>query len=242
MCFVRRDGSPMPLVWGGVMIRDFPHSPLEFRSRSDDEIATRARAFADEAMRRRTVREFSDRAVSRDVIAAALDAARHAPSGANHQPWHFVAVGDAALKRRIRIAAEEEERAFYEGRATAEWLRALAPLGTDWHKPFLEIAPWLIVVFAEQHGKWPDGSRRKNYYVPESVGIACGALLACLHHAGLAMLTHTPNPMKFLGEILGRPDNEKAYMIVVAGHPAADAVVPTAALRKKPCEDVVTFR
>jgi iodotyrosine deiodinase len=223
------------------MERNFPHSPLGFEPVAEAEIAPRARRFADELMRRRTVREFSDRAVPRGAIEAALDAARHAPSGANHQPWHFVAVANPEVKRRIRLAAEEEERAFYAGRASPEWLRALAPLGTDWRKPFLEAAPWLIVVFAEQWGRWPDGSRRKNYYVPESVGIACGFLLACLHHAGLATLTHTPNPMRFLGTLLGRPANEKAYMIVVAGHPAADAVVPTHALAKKPFEEVVTF-
>ncbi|HJQ57809.1 MAG TPA: nitroreductase family protein [Vineibacter sp.] len=201
----------------------------------------RARAFAEELMLRRTVRDFTDRDVPREIIEAAIDAARHAPSGANHQPWHFVAVAEPALKRRIRDAAEAEEKAFYGGRASAEWLEALRPLGTDWRKPFLEVAPWLIVVFAEQWGRWPDGRRRKNYYVPESTGIAAGFLLACLHHAGLATLTHTPNPMGFLGEALGRPKNEKAIMIVVTGYPAADAVVPTHALRKKPLADVATF-
>jgi iodotyrosine deiodinase len=194
-----------------------------------------------ELARRRTVRDFSDRPIERAVIAAAIDAARHAPSGANHQPWHFVAVADAEVKAKIRAAAEIEEKAFYDGKASEEWLRALKPLGTDWRKPFLETAPWLIVVFAEQWGRWPDGSKKKNYYVPESVGIACGFLLATLHHAGVATLTHTPNPMGFLGTLLGRPKNEKAYMIVVAGHPAADAVVPTHALAKKPVADVATF-
>jgi nitroreductase len=221
--------------------RDFPHEPLRFAEYPLDEMRARARAFADELMRRRTVRDFSDRPVPRDIVEAAIDTARHAPSGANHQPWHFVAVADPALKRRIRDAAEAEEKAFYGGRASPEWLEALRPLGTDWRKPFLEIAPWLIVVFAEQWGRWPDGRRRKNYYVPESTGIASGFLIACLHHAGLATLTHTPNPMGFLGEALGRPKNEKAVMIVVAGYPAADAVVPTHALRKKPVADVATF-
>lgn len=223
------------------MTHDFPYRPLDFRPVPLAEMAPRARIFADDLARRRTVREFSDRPVERAVIEAAIDAARQAPSGANHQPWHFVAVGDPEAKAKIRAAAEAEERAFYNGKASEEWLRALKPLGTDWHKPFLETAPWLIVVFAEQWGYWPDGSRKKNYYVPESVGIACGFLLATLHHAGLATLTHTPNPMGFLGTLLGRPRNEKAYMIVVAGHPAPDAVVPLHALNKKPIDEVATF-
>lgn len=223
------------------MEHDYPHEPLQFREIPPEEMRIRARAFADEMMRRRTVRDFTDRPVPREIIEAAIDAARHAPSGANHQPWHFVAVSDPDLKRRIREAAEAEEKAFYGGRASPEWLEALRPLGTDWRKPFLETAPWLIVVFAEQWGRWPDGRRRKNYYVPESTGIASGFLLACLHLAGLATLTHTPNPMGFLGAALGRPKNEKAIMIVVAGYPAADAVVPTHALRKKPPGDVATF-
>ncbi len=223
------------------MSHDFPHRPLDFHPVAGAEMAPRARAFADDLIRRRTVREFSDHQVDRAIIEAAIDAARHAPSGANHQPWHFVAVADRGVKARIREAAEVEEKAFYDGKASEEWLRALKPLGTDWRKPFLETAPWLIVVFAEQWGSWPDGSRKKNYYVPESVGIACGFLLATLHRAGLATLTHTPNPMGFLGTLLGRPRNEKAYMIVVAGHPAPDAVVPLHALAKKPFDEVATF-
>ncbi|MBM3623361.1 MAG: nitroreductase family protein [Alphaproteobacteria bacterium] len=223
------------------MSHDFPHRPLDFHPLPDAEMLPRARAFADDLTRRRTVRDFSDRPVDRAIVEAAIDAARHAPSGANHQPWHFVAVADPAVKARIREAAEVEEKAFYDGKASEEWLRALKPLGTDWRKPFLETAPWLIVVFAQQWGSWPDGSRKKNYYVPESVGIACGFLLATLHQAGLATLTHTPNPMGFLGQLLGRPKNEKAYMIIVAGHPAPDAVVPLHALAKKPFDDVATF-
>lgn len=223
------------------MSHDFPHRPLDFQPIPGAEMAPRARAFADALMRRRAVRAFSDHQVDRAIIEAAIDAARHAPSGANHQPWHFVAVCDPAVKARIREAAEVEEKAFYDGKATEEWLRALKPLGTDWRKPFLETAPWLIVVFAQQWGHWSDGSRKKNYYVPESVGIACGFLLATLHHAGLATLTHTPNPMGFLGTLLGRPRNEKAYMIVVAGHPAPDAVVPLHALAKKQFDEVATF-
>lgn len=220
---------------------EFETEALDFAPRPDGEIAGRARRFADELMRRRTVRDFLDAAVPRAAIEAAIDAARHAPNGANRQPWHFVAVSDPALKRRIREAAEEEERAFYAGRASPEWLEALAPLGTDWRKPFLETAPWLIVVFAEQHGVGADGRRRKNYYVPESVGIACGFMIATLHRAGLATLTHTPSPMGFLGEILGRPKNEKAYLVLVVGHPAPDARVPAAAVRKKPPDQVRTF-
>jgi nitroreductase len=223
------------------MSHDFPNRPLDFHAVPEAEMTPRARAFADDLGRRRTVREFSDRPVDRAIVEAAIDAARHAPSGANHQPWHFVAVADPAVKARIREAAEVEEKAFYDGKASEEWLRALKPLGTDWRKPFLETAPWLIVVFAQQWGSWPDGSRKKNYYVPESVGIACGFLLATLHRAGLATLTHTPNPMGFLGTLLGRPKNEKAYMIVVAGHPAPDAVVPLHALAKKPFDEVATF-
>lgn len=223
------------------MAHDFPHRPLDFRPVPADEMVPRARDYAGELLRRRTVREFSDRPVDRGVVEAAIDAARHAPSGANHQPWHFVAVSDPSVKSKIRVAAEAEERAFYDGKASEEWLRALKPLGTDWRKPFLEVAPWLIVVFAEQWGHWPDGARKKNYYVPESVGIACGFLLATLHHAGLATLTHTPNPMGFLGALLGRPRNEKAYMIVVAGHPAPDAAVPLHALAKKSLAEVATF-
>jgi iodotyrosine deiodinase len=210
------------------MDHSFPSVPLDFAAVAEAEIAPRARTFADELMRRRTVREFSDRAVPRTAIEAALDAARHAPSGANHQPWHFVAVENAEVKRRIRLAAEEEERAFYAGRASPEWLRALQPLGTDWRKPFLETAPWLIVVFAEQWGRWPDGSRRKNYYVAESVGIACGFLLACLHHAGLATLTHTPNPMRFLGELLGR------YLLAPAPRHGMAATTRISAWREPP--------
>ncbi len=217
-----------------------PRVPLDFRPRAPAELGPRAHAFADELIRRRTVREFSDRPVPREAIEAAIDAARHAPSGANQQPWHFVAVSEPDLKRRIRLAAEAEERAFYAGRASQEWLDALAPLGTDSDKPFLEIAPWLIVCFAEQHGRNADGAKTKNYYVPESVGIACGFLIATLHMAGLATLTHTPSPMGFLRDLLGRPTNEKAWMIVVTGHPAPGATVP--AITKKPLAAIATFR
>jgi nitroreductase len=174
-----------------------------------------------------------------EAVRAAIATAGFAPSGANRQPWHFVVVTDPAIKRAIRAAAEEEERAFYGGRAPKEWLEALEPLGTDWRKPFLETAPLLIVVFQELWGRVPSGGRVKNYYVTESVGIATGFLLAGLHQAGLATLTHTPSPMGFLREILKRPPNEKAAMIVVVGHPAPDAQVP--AITKKPLEEIATF-
>jgi nitroreductase len=221
------------------MAKPVPAIPLSFTRREPQEIVARAAAFAAELRRRRTVRDFSDRPVPREAIEQAIDAARHAPNGANLQPWHFVAVADPAVKRAIRRAAEEEERAFYGGRAPREWLDALSPLGTDADKPFLEVAPWLIAVFAEQHGLDEKGERRKNYYVAESVGIACGFLIAALHHAGLATLTHTPNPMGFLNETLHRPKNEKPYLILVAGYPAEGAAVP--AIAKKPMAAVASF-
>ena len=203
------------------------------------EALARAETFRSSLATRRSVRDFTSAPVDRAVIEAAIRAAASAPSGANKQPWHLTAVSDAAIKRRIRKAAEAEEKAFYRHRAGDDWLRALAPLGTDWRKPFLEVAPWLIVVFQQSYGLGPDGERIKHYYVPESVGIACGFLLAALHQAGLATLTHTPSPMGFLREILGRPAHERAVMIVVAGPPSVDATVP--AIDKKPFEDVATF-
>ena len=203
------------------------------------EMEERSRWFAADLQRRRTVRQFSDRAVPRAVIESCLAAAGTAPSGAHQQPWHFVVVSDAALKRAIRVAAEAAEAEFY-ATAPADWLAALEPLGTDDHKPYLETAPWLIAVFAERYGLAPDGTRRTHYYVMESVGIATGFLLAALHHAGLVTLTHTPSPMGFLGEILERPANERAVMLVVAGYPAADAVVPV--LSRKPLSAIATFK
>jgi nitroreductase len=198
----------------------------------------RASTFYDE-MRRRTVREFSDRPVPRSVIEACLRTAGTAPSGANQQPWHFVAVSDPAVKSHIRQAAEAEEREFYERRASQEWLDALAPLGTDAHKPFLEIAPYLIAIFAQTYGMGADGGKIKHYYVTESVGIATGLLIAALHHAGLATLTHTPSPMGFLNEILGRPANERPFLLLVVGYPAENAQVP--AITKKALEEIATF-
>jgi nitroreductase len=200
----------------------------------------RTRDFSAELRRRRTVRDFSPRPVAREVIEQALLAAGGAPNGANLQPWHFVAIASPEVKRAIRVAAEEEEREFYAGRATPEWLADLAPLGTDASKPFLETAPWLIAIFAERWRRFPNGAKRANYYVPESVGIATGFLIAALHHAGLATLTHTPSPMGFLNGILDRPANEKPFLLLVVGHPAEDARVPV--ITKKPLDSISTFR
>ncbi len=208
-------------------------------NRSGAELLARARGMREELQCRRTVRHFSDRAVPSEVIAEAIRAAATAPSGANRQPWHFVAVGDADTKRRLREAAEVEERTFY-ATAPPEWLEALAHLGTDEHKPYMEMAPWLIAVFAERHSLDAAGKRQANYYVQESVGIACGFLIATLHHAGLATLTHTPSPMGFLAAVLGRPNRERAVMLVVAGYPAEAAMVPV--ITKKPFDEVASFR
>jgi nitroreductase len=196
---------------------------LEFTRLSEAEMRARAEALFAELARRRTVREFSDEPVPLDVVERCIATAAQAPSGANKQPWTFVLVTDPEVKRRIRAAAEEEERAFYGGRAPERWLRDLAPLGTDEHKPFLTTAPALVVVFAQRHGADAD---ERHYYVAESVGIAVGFLLAALHHAGLATLTHTPSPMAFLGEILGRPAHERAYLLVPVGYPAPGCRVP----------------
>ena len=216
-----------------------PHEPLAFQAVSEAETLRRVRAFEAMLRRRRTVRDFAPDPVSREVIEAAIRAAGSAPSGANQQPWSFVAIADPAIKARIRAAAEEEERAFYESRAGEEWLEALAVLGTDWEKPFLETAPWLIVIFQQRWGVRPDGRRVKHYYAPESVGIATGFLIAALHEAGLATLTHTPAPMGFLNEICGRPENEKAMILLVVGKPAEGCQVP--AIGKKPLEEIATF-
>jgi nitroreductase len=199
----------------------------------------RAADFLAEMRGRRTVREFSHRPVPREIIENCLLTASSAPSGANLQPWHFVVVSDSAVKREIREAAEKEEEIFYNERAPQEWLDALAPLGTDSHKPFLETAPFLIAVFAESYGLLPDGRKVKHYYVAESVGIATGFLIAALHHAGLACLTHTPSPMAFLNRILQRPTHERPYLVVVTGYPADDAVVPVIA--KKSLGEFVSF-
>ncbi|MGH7446406.1 MAG: nitroreductase family protein [Longimicrobiales bacterium] len=210
-----------------------------YREYPADEMLARAIAFADQMARRRTTRHFSDRPIPRVIIEHCLRAAGTAPSGAHQQPWHFVVVSDPGLKREIRSAAEAAERDFY-GSAPAEWLEALAPLGTDAVKPYLESAPYLIAVFAQRYGTAPDGAMRKHYYVNESVGIATGFLIAALHHAGLATLTHTPNPMTFLSKLLDRPENEKPVMLIVTGYPAPDARVPR--LSRKPLDAIATFR
>ncbi len=191
-----------------------------------DTMLERATGFCEALSRRRSVRDFSPRAVPREILEAAMRAAASAPSGANRQPWHFVAVGDARLKKKIREGAEIEEREFYAHRAPQDWLNALAPIGTNAEKPFLDIAPWLIAIFSEKHSLDANGEKQKNYYPIESTGIATGFLIAALHHAGLATLTHTPSPMKFLNEILGRPENEKPFLLLVVGYPAEGALVP----------------
>lgn len=205
-----------------------------------DRIA-RATAVRDQLRERRTCRYFSDAPVPRAVIEAAIEAAGTAPSGANHQPWHFAIISSPALKAEIRAAAEAEERAFYEGKAGDEWLAALAPLGTDADKSYLEVAPWLIVIFGQRRGGIDPGDDRQNYYVNESVGIATGFLLAALHAANVVTLTHTPNPMRFLNRVCRRPSSEKPIMIVVAGHAAPGATVPLHALRKKPLEQITSW-
>jgi nitroreductase len=213
--------------------------PLPFEEYPEPEMRRRAAEFYEEMKRRRSVRAFADRPVPRQVIEDCLAAAATAPSGANQQPWHFVVVADPEVKRQIRLAAEAEEREFYGGRAPEEWLEALAPLGTDAAKPFLETAPYLIVIFAQSHGLDEAGRKVKHYYVAESVGIATGMLITALHHAGLATLTHTPSPMGFLATLLHRPANERPYLILVTGYPAEDAQVP--AIAKKPLVEITTF-
>jgi len=211
---------------------DFDTYPLE-------EMKQRARAFYEEMSTRRSVRDFSDRDVPKALIEDAIRTAATAPSGAHRQPWTFVAVDDPDLKHEIREAAEEEERQNYEQRMTDEWLDALQPLGTDWQKPFLDTAPWIVVCFAESYGIDDDGEKIKNYYVQESVGIACGMFITALHHMGLATLTHTPAPMKFLGQILNRPSNERPYILFPVGYPAEDASAPD--ITRKSLEDVVQW-
>jgi iodotyrosine deiodinase len=210
-----------------------------YRSFPEHEMRARAERFCEEMCRRRSVRDFSPRPVPREVIELCLRTAGSAPSGANRQPWQFVVVGDPSVKGRIREAAEREEREFYGHRAPQPWLDALAPLGTDAEKPFLETAPWLIAIFAERYGTDASGDRRDNYYVTESVGLATGLLIAALHHAGLASLTHTPSPMGFLNEILGRPANERPFLLLVVGYPADGATVP--AIVRKPLAEIATF-
>jgi nitroreductase len=214
--------------------------PLEFQRLPPDEMAALGRAFFERMVTRRSVREFAPDPVPRHLVEVAIATAHTAPSGANRQPWHFVAVADPKTKAEIRRAAETEEREFYEGgRATEEWLAALAPLGTNWRKEFLEAAPWLVAVFKQVHGIGQDGGKITNYYVNESVGIACGLFIAALHQMGLATLTHTPQPMRFLNRILDRPANERPYILFPVGFPAADCRVPD--LEKKPLNEVTTW-
>ncbi len=218
----------------------YPTIPLpDYREYPVDEMRQRLEAFYAEVNRRRTVRDFSARPVPREIIETALKAANTAPSGANLQPWHFVAVSAAATKKKIRAAAEIEEREFYEHRASPEWLEALAPIGTDSNKPFLEMAPYLIAVFLQKYGRLEDGRKVKHYYPTESTGLAAGILLTALHHAGLVCLTHTPSPMKFLNEILGRPTSERAFLLLVTGYPADDAQVPD--IKRKPLHEFTSF-
>ena len=215
--------------------------PLPDRVQLEPEAAqAAAERFLAYMRRRHSVRDYSARPVPEGVIAACIAAAGTAPSGANHQPWHFVAISNPAMKARVREGAEEEERAFYQGGAGDEWLAALEPIGTGVSKPHLTDAPWLIVVFAQRYGVTEDGVRYKNYYVPESVGIATGMLIAAIHHAGLVCLEHTPNPMKFLGPLCGRPEHEKPVMILPVGYPAETATVPAVAKRKKPLDQIMT--
>lgn len=211
----------------------------QYREFPVEEMRQRISDFYADIDRRRTVRDFSNRPVPRDIIETALRAANTAPSGANLQPWHFAVVSGPETKKKIRLAAEVEEREFYEHRASKEWLKALQPLGTDEEKPFLETAPYLIAIFLQKYGALPDGTKVKHYYPTESTGIAAGMLITALHTAGLATLTHTPSPMKFLNEILGRPKNERPFLLLVVGYPAEDARVPD--IQRKSLEEFASF-
>lgn len=220
------------------------HIPLsklgDWQELDEATMQERADKFYEVIRKRHSIREFSSQSVPQNIVAQCIAAAGTAPSGANHQPWHFALVGDVVLKKKIRSAAEAEEKAFYEGRAGAEWLDALAPIGTNAEKPHLEKAPWLICIFAQRRGGMSGDESRKNYYIHESVGIATGVLITALHQAGLVTLTHTPNPMTFLNKILNRPTTEKPYLILVVGKPSPTATVPTHALQKKPLEDILS--
>jgi len=236
----------MLIVTGDIMSKltfnqgDPQFIPLNsFTTYPETEMLERAQNFYQEMKRRKTIREFSDKAVPQAVIETCLLTAGTAPSGANHQPWHFAVVSDPELKKKIRLEAEIEEREFYQHRAPGEWKDALAPLGTDEHKPFLETAPYLIAIFGQKATTMDDGSSVKNYYVPESVSIATGFLISALHHAGLATLTHTPSPMGFLNQLLNRPDNEKPYILLVVGYPAENCMVPN--IRKKTLNEIASF-
>ncbi|WP_100656398.1 nitroreductase family protein [Alteromonas flava] len=217
-------------------------TPLtDFIEYPPEEMLSRSESFYAEIKRRHSIRKFSDRKVPRAIIENCIKAAGTAPNGANHQPWHFVAIHSSEVKRQVREQAEAHERGFYEGRAGEEWLHALKPLGTDADKPYLEHAPWLIAIFSQKKGGLDTSQKQTNYYVHESVGIATGMLITALHHSGLATLTHTPKPMTFLSKICQRPDDERPYMLLVTGYPADDATVPLHAQQKKPLADIATF-
>ena len=221
-------------------VRPYPFVALRFTRHTAEQSRERARAFYDEMNRRRTTRHFSTDPVPRELVEYAIRTAGTAPSGAHQQPWTFVAVSDPSLKQRIREAAEREEREFYHGKAPREWLEALLPLGTDEHKPHLTDAPWVVVLFRQAYGVTPDGGKRTHYYAEESCGIAAGLFIAAIHHMGLVTLTHTPNPMGFLREVLGRPSNERAMLVMPVGYPAPNARVPD--LDRKPIDEIVVWR
>lgn len=227
------------VAWQTMSTTPYQSQKLAFTSLDPATAEKRAGDFLSLMKMRRTVRDFSDQPVPRSLIETCVETAGSAPSGANQQPWHFTCISDSVTKQRIRIAAEAEERRFYAGRAGEEWLEALAPLGTDDQKPFLEQAPWLIAIFAQRWGVDQTGAKTKHYYVPESVGIATGMLIAALHNAGLATLTHTPAPMNFLREICGRPENEKPMILLVVGYPAKNAEVPI--IDKKSANEITNF-
>ncbi|NBU24722.1 MAG: nitroreductase family protein [Gammaproteobacteria bacterium] len=223
-------------------MKDHDRIPLQdYTEFPPAEMAARSAQFYAEIRRRHSIRSFSDRPVSREVIENCLRAAGTAPNGANHQPWFFSVIGSPDMKKRLREHAEAEERNFYAGKGGAEWLDALAPLGTDDRKPYLETAPWIIAVFAQRRGGVRAGIDRQNYYVTESVGIATGFLIAALHHAGLGTLTHTPKPMNFLNELCGRPDSERPFLLLVTGYPSAEATIPVHATIKKPLDEIAAF-
>ena len=216
-----------------------PLSPRE--DMSDEQMQSAALAYYETMRTRHTVRDFTEREVPEEVIQNCIRTAGSAPSGANHQPWHFVAIKNPELKHEIRLAAEAEEKKFYAGGGGDEWIKALEPIGTSADKPHLDVAPWLIVIFAQRYGVFADGTRFKNYYVPDSVGIATGFLISALHHAGLYSLTHTPNPMRFLNKLLDRPSHEKPVMILAVGHASKAATVPGVAKMKKPLDEILTL-
>ncbi len=205
------------------------------------EMLVRSEQFYADIKRRHSIRKFSDRPVAKNIIENCIKAAGTAPSGANHQPWHFVAIHSQDVKKQVREQVEALEKRFYEGRGSEEWLEALKPLGTDADKPYLEHAPWLIAIFSQKNTEQEDGDKQTNYYVHESVGIATGFLINALHHSGLATLTHTPKPMSFLSKICGRPNNERPYMLLIVGYPADDATVPHHAINKKPLNEITSF-